>query len=808
MKKILSVLLAVCLIVGCLPLAASAAPGTADFGTVAWDGGRTGGSGCGVTVENNNTAATTVKVTGDVEWYPASQSPSRSAGNMVGVTITPPAGIAANDTSTTWSWKSYSNQTWASGKDATGNTLTFYSAFTSGGSTTDTFTIVWNGNADTTQVITVDVSSATLKGEWPTITGLGTVTGGTVAASSKHPDRQPMDVTNEDNHVQPGAEVTLTLTPDTAAGYQSKTALTVTATPTAAVNVTGSGNTFKFTVPENVTALALENPFSGTTPAAYTVTCNVDPANSGTVTADKGTAAEGDTVTVTVTPAEDYELAATNGLTATYNDGTTDQTITLQQDAQDETKYTFTMPAANVTVSATFTAKQAETTYSVNCVTDPANGTGGTVNAAPNADLAAGATVVLTVTPEEGYELAATDGLTAKDASNNPVAITSDNKITMPASNVTVTAKFTKVNYSVAVDPNIPAADGTVSADKSTAQMGDTVTVTVTPAEGKKLKADSLKANGNVIGLIAGEYQFTMPADNVTITAEFEADTGSGTEPGPGGDDPVTPPSPPVVTPDPEPEEPTVTENPDGSQTSTETSAGGTVTATTTWSDGKQAVSVKSPEGETTISVTAANGEKAAELNLPAQPAEAAFEDVQDGWYKDAVEKAAGYGIFTGETKTTFNPEGSMTRGMLATVLYNLSGKPAYGTGENAFNDVAADVFYENPVDWAFKMGVASGTGSGQFSPEDVISREQLVTMLFNYAEKIGAASADRMQLTAFPDANKVSRYAQTPMQWAIAEGLISGRHEGGTNYIAPKGTASRAEVATVLAKFVEYLKK
>ncbi len=282
-----------------------------------------------------------------------------------------------------------------------------------------------------------------------------------------------------------------------------------------------------------------------------------------------------------------------------------------------------------------------------------------------------------------------------------------------------------------------------------------------------------------------------------------DADDGSGED-----DDPVTPvgPSGPggSSTPD-----PVVTENPDGSQATTETASDGTVTATTTWEDGSKAVAVKAPTGEKTIVVTTAKGEKATDVKLPAKPAEGKkFDDVQGGWYKSAVDTVTGYGLFNGTSATTFSPDDGMTRGMLATVLYNLSGEPEYGTDEKAFTDVKSNSWYEDPVDWAYKIGVTSGTGKSQFSPDKDITREQLVTMLYRYAEKIGAASSKRADISSFADSGNVAGFAQNSMKWAVAQGLISGRSNGGKTLLAPQGTATRAEVAAVMTRFVEYLKK
>lgn len=234
------------------------------------------------------------------------------------------------------------------------------------------------------------------------------------------------------------------------------------------------------------------------------------------------------------------------------------------------------------------------------------------------------------------------------------------------------------------------------------------------------------------------------------------------------------------------------------------------MTATTTWEDGKKAIAVTSPEGAKSIIVSTAEGETIANIEIPAKPGDAKeFEDVKNGsWYKDAVDSATGYGLFSGTSATTFSPNDGMTRGMMVTVLHNLSGKPEYGTGVDIFEDINTGIWYEDPVGWAYKIGVTSGTSVTEFSPDDEITREQLVTMLYRYAEKIGAASNNRKAITSFPDGDKVTYYAQNAMQWAVAEGFISGRANGGKNYIAPQGTATRAEVAAVLTRFVEYLKK
>lgn len=230
----------------------------------------------------------------------------------------------------------------------------------------------------------------------------------------------------------------------------------------------------------------------------------------------------------------------------------------------------------------------------------------------------------------------------------------------------------------------------------------------------------------------------------------------------------------------------------------TDTTANGDVVTTTTQPNGDKELKVETPTGKTI-----------AEITLPADPgAGKQFEDVSAGaWYAGAVDKATAYGLFGGASATIFEPGGSMTRGMVAQTLYNLSGKPGYGVGEGNFFDVAAGKWYENAIAWAAKAEVVSGTGNGNFSPEQSVTREQLVTMLYNYAKVIGADTTPAAGLDSFPDGDSVSNYAQTPMKWAVAKGFLSGRAQNGKNYIAPVGTATRAEVAAILSKFVESLK-
>lgn len=229
----------------------------------------------------------------------------------------------------------------------------------------------------------------------------------------------------------------------------------------------------------------------------------------------------------------------------------------------------------------------------------------------------------------------------------------------------------------------------------------------------------------------------------------------------------------------------------------------GTVSTTTIWPDGKAAVAVKTPEGDKNIVVTTAEGQELAKVVLPSEPGPAKdFADVQeDDWYRESVQSASALGLFSGTEENTFSPQSPLTRGMLVTTLHRLSGQVDYGVGERCFEDVQDGVFYADAADWAKAAGIAEGKDSG-FDPNGNITREQLVTMLYRYADVLGAAKDSSASLTEFPDSGSVSGYAEKAMEWAVAEGLIQGKD----GKIVPKGDATRAEVAAVLTRFVDYL--
>lgn len=230
----------------------------------------------------------------------------------------------------------------------------------------------------------------------------------------------------------------------------------------------------------------------------------------------------------------------------------------------------------------------------------------------------------------------------------------------------------------------------------------------------------------------------------------------------------------------------------------------GTFTTTTVWEDGKTALATKNDFVQ--ILVKASDGEVMADVTLPAEPGTGkAFADVKSGdWYEKDVAAVTALGLFFGTSETHFSPNAPMTRAMLATVLHRLGGASC-GVGSGSFADVPADSWYAGAVNWAQAIGVVTGTGHG-FDPDGMITREQLVAMLFRYAAVIGeqGGAYEYDDFWQYSDWRQVSTWAEEAMRWAITKGFIRGRGSAG---LAPQSGATRAEVAAILTRFVDYLR-
>lgn len=176
------------------------------------------------------------------------------------------------------------------------------------------------------------------------------------------------------------------------------------------------------------------------------------------------------------------------------------------------------------------------------------------------------------------------------------------------------------------------------------------------------------------------------------------------------------------------------------------------------------------------------------------------FNDVaENSWYYSAVRFVNDNGLFSGTSATTFAPDMVMTRGMLVTVLHRWAGTPE--SEKSDFTDVAAGSWYAAAVDWAAAEGVVNGVGNGKFDPDGSVTREQIATILYRYAQKTNSGLSAKGELGQFKDAASVSSFAVDGMKWAVGNGLISGKDGG---ILDPVGNATRAEVATIMMRFAE----
>lgn len=191
----------------------------------------------------------------------------------------------------------------------------------------------------------------------------------------------------------------------------------------------------------------------------------------------------------------------------------------------------------------------------------------------------------------------------------------------------------------------------------------------------------------------------------------------------------------------------------------------------------------------------------------PEEPFVNPYTDVaESAWYFDAVAYAHRNKLMNGTGENRFEPEAEMTRAMLVTVLYRADGAPEASEFENPFRDVD-NSWYTDAICWAADKGIVNGTAADRFSPNDFVTREQMVTILFRYANYKKTVNGERAELKDFADADAVSPYAVEAMRWAVAGKIIRGSVEGGRNCIRPAASATRAEVAAVLMRFVELLK-
>ena len=331
--------------------------------------------------------------------------------------------------------------------------------------------------------------------------------------------------------------------------------------------------------------------------------------------------------------------------------------------------------------------------------------------------------------------------------------------------------------------------NGTASASHAKAVVGTEITLTATPNKGYHFKEWQVISGGVTIK----DDKFTMPSANVEVKAIFEKDTGGG---GGGYNPPVT-----YYT--------LRFETGGGSDIPSVQGTYNTYIDLTkyvpTWRGhtfigwySERSLMNKVSGVYLTKDMTVYAGWRVDENpGTGANP----FTDVSEkDWFYGDVMFVYENGLMLGTSKTLFSPYGTATRGMMATILWRMEGSPA-PKGKNSFTDVEAGKWYADAITWTAENGIFAGYGKDKFGPDDPITREQLAAIFYRYADYKGYDLTVKGNLDKFKDADKITDYAKTAMQWAVGSGLVKGKSG---NLLDPQGTATRAEIAAMLHRFIE----
>ena len=369
---------------------------------------------------------------------------------------------------------------------------------------------------------------------------------------------------------------------------------------------------------------------------------------------------------------------------------------------------------------------------------------------------------------------------------------------TSNAATLTVTAIPT---YSIKMETD---GNGIASASQTSAAEGTLITLTATPNNGYHFDRFEVVSGDITIT----NNTFTMPARDVTVKAVFDRDSSGGAHHPDAGSTTTT------SSDRYEIETPSDVENGSVKVSPSKAEKGDTVTVTVTPDDGyaldKLAVydedgdkldlndkgngkfTFQMPKGNVSIEVSFA----------PIEDETADFSDVlADAWYAEAVQYVYENGLMTGTSDTTFSPDLTTSRSMIATILWRMAGSPVVNYAMD-FADVPADQWYAEAVRWASSEGIVGGYGNGSFGTGDPITREQFAVMLYRFAQKQGydVSVGENTNILSYTDVSAVSEYAIPAMQWAVGSGVITGM--GDT--LVPQGETTRAQAAMMLMRFSE----
>lgn len=349
------------------------------------------------------------------------------------------------------------------------------------------------------------------------------------------------------------------------------------------------------------------------------------------------------------------------------------------------------------------------------------------------------------------------------------------------------------------------AIDGTYLGEDVYAVAKDTVfTITATPAAGYSVGNVTVTySDDTAVAVTPGaDNTYTCKvSDNATVAVNFMANSTGGGSTGGGGGSSASSYSVSVAA----TENGTVTVSPKSA------SKGATVTITVTPDEGYELgeLTVTDQNGNDIALTDAGDGKYTFTMPGSRVTVEATFVEfgttlpftdvASSAWYAEAVRYVYANGMMNGTSATQFSPNATTNRAMIVTILYRLEGSPA--ASASSFTDVVAGSYYADAVNWAAANGIVNGVTETSFAPTSAVTREQMAAILYRYAQFKGYDVTASNDLSSYVDASQISAYATTAMQWANAEGLITGSTSTTLN---PVGNATRAEVATILMRFCE----
>lgn len=354
---------------------------------------------------------------------------------------------------------------------------------------------------------------------------------------------------------------------------------------------------------------------------------------------------------------------------------------------------------------------------------------------------------------------------------------------------MTLTAQWEANTYTVTVKND---GNGTASAAPASAKMGEEVSLTATPKSGYHFKKwEVVPAKVEI-----KDNKFTMPADHVTVKAIFERNASSGGSGGGGGGTTYY----------------TLTfeTNGGGSMQAIRAARGKTLdlSAYTPMRDGYDFGGWYADKDLTQrITEIKLSGSKTVYADWKKREPDAVknpFADVNAGdWFYRDVLFSYEKGLMSGMDAAAFAPYANTTRAQIAVIFYRMEGSPAV-EGENSFADVmrgSGTAWFYDAVTWAQQNGIMGGYDNSSFAPNDPITREQLAAIFYRYAQYKGYDTTQGgMAIREFGDYESISDYAMGAMAWAVNIGLV----KGDSNLLYPNGTATRAEIAAMLHRFVE----